>query len=98
MTLRALYLMAMAKQREAWARTATIVAWLVNHNGFVKEKVCPADVVPKIFRYPEPPPPKLTPEEQADAARWGWAYLNQFMKQRHRKTVKLKAKKPTSEE
>jgi hypothetical protein len=85
--------MALARQRDEWARVGVTVAYLVNHNGFTRQPIQPKDVIPAVFRLPEPPAPPKSPEEVESESRRGWKLVDQFMRQKRGRTIRPKSVK-----
>jgi hypothetical protein len=68
--------MAEARQQSDWLRLGIAVMWIVNRNGWTKEPISAADVIPAIFRPPPGPEPERTPEEIESENRQAWHVLD----------------------
>jgi hypothetical protein len=89
--------MALAKQRDMWARVGVMVAWIVNTSGRTQKPIRPVDVIPKSLRYPEPPRPRRTPEQLAEESKYAWKALRGYFAEQARsmrpRTTKRKGDK-----
>lgn len=83
--MRALFRMAMARERAEWTRSAVHTAILINRNGFTKEPVSPVTLIPPQFRPPPEPARERTPEQMESESRRAWKLLDRFCFNAHGK-------------
>lgn len=85
--MRALVLMATARQRAEWVRVAALVCW-IGPAVWAQKAIKAEQVIPKQFQAPQEEAPERTPEEKAAESKRGWRVMDWFFGGK-----KLKAKK-----
>lgn len=70
--------MSESRQKSDWVKVGIAVAWLVNRNGWTKEAISPADVIPEAYRPEAVEEVPKTPEQVEEESRIAWRLLDQY--------------------